>query len=146
MTFPYFLIPILVGLTAQFLKSFFNREMFRQMKHDGQHLPHYGGMPSAHSAFVLSLATVVAVTDGPLGVSFAIAAAVVIFILDDALRMRIFLGRHGTSIKKLIEKLPEEERSSFPKLEARLGHKPMEVVAGATLGVLLTLVIMQFVR
>ena len=105
-------------------------------------MPHYGGMPSAHTAFAFSLATLVLWTEGISSVAFALTSTVVIFILDDALRMRIFLGRHGFSLRKLISELPPEKRQGFPHLEAQLGHKPLEVLAGAVLGTVVTLVIL----
>lgn len=143
MTLPLFLVPILAGLVAQGLKVFFNKKIVHtHTKSDGWHMPHYGGMPSAHASFSFSLATLVLMTEGVFSVSFALAASLVIFVLDDALRMRIFLGRHGLAIRKLIARLPEEKRQEFPHLEASLGHKPMEVLAGAVLGTLLTIVLL----
>ncbi len=108
-------------------------------------MPRYGGMPSAHTAFAFSLSTVVAVVDGVASVSFAIAAAMTVFILDDALRMRLFLGHHGEALRKMIQKLSTKERAQYPTLEVRLGHKPAEVIVGALVGIVLTLLIMMFV-
>jgi acid phosphatase family membrane protein YuiD len=106
MNLPLFLIPILVGLTAQFSKRFFNRRYLSAIKLQGLPLPRYGGMPSAHAAFSFSLLTTVGMADGIASATFAIACAATIFILDDALRMRIFLGRHGEVLRRLIRKLP----------------------------------------
>lgn len=140
-TMPYFLIPIAIGLIAQISKRFFNKKWMSEMEIGHVHLPRYGGMPSAHAAFVFSLATVIALVDGISSGTFAIAAAAIILILDDALRMRIFLGRHGAALRDLIKKLPTKDQETFPHLETRLGHKPVEVIAGALLGILLTLLI-----
>ena len=146
MGLPLFLIPIAVGLTAQALKTLFNpAELKIMLKSDG-HMPRYGGMPSAHTAFAFSLATVVLLAEGVHSTAFAITAVVVIFILDDALRMRIFLGRHGLALKQLITKQPEANWGEFPHLEARLGHKPLEVLAGAIFGILLSWLLYFWVR
>lgn len=134
-----FLIPILVGLIAQFSKRFFNHGWDSQMSEMKSHLPHYGGMPSAHTAFAFSLLTVIAWEDGIGSSSFAIAVVLAIIILDDALRMRIFLGHHGQALHQLIEKLSMEEQKKFPLLETKLGHKPIEACAGALVGIILTL-------
>lgn len=139
MTFYLFLIPILCGTIAQGLKYFFNQRFYSELRIAGQRIPRYGGMPSAHSAFAFSLATVIAATDGFNSGSFVIASAVVIFILDDALRMRIFLSRHGLALRKLILRLPKPEQQDYPYLETRLGHKVPEVIAGAILGIVLAL-------
>lgn len=142
MLFPLFLIPILVGLVAQALKRFFNKQWYAELSAGGRKIPRYGGMPSAHTAFSFSLATTVALAEGFGSASFAIAASLVIFILDDALRMRIFLSRHGEALQKLIDRLPEEQQRTYPYLETRMGHKIHEVIAGAVLGIGLTLVTM----
>jgi acid phosphatase family membrane protein YuiD len=84
MFFPPFIIPIVVGVFTQLLKPLFNRNWNKE-HHGLEMLPQYGGMPSAHTAFATSLATIVSLTDGINSVTFAIAICVMIFILDDAL-------------------------------------------------------------
>ena len=138
MNFPLFLIPVLVGLIAQSVKPLFNKQLYTQLEAGGHQIPRYGGMPSAHTAFAFSLATVIAMKEGIYSADFAIAATAVIFILDDALRMRIFLSRHGEALHKLVDKLPAAEQKDFPYLEKRLGHKTSEAVAGAILGIILS--------
>lgn len=144
MIIPLFLIPILVGLTAQALKPLLNVNWYAQLSEGGQKIPRYGGMPSAHIAFATSLTTVVGMAQGVSSTAFAIAVAVLIFVIDDALRMRIFLSRHGQALSKLVSKLPSSEQADFPYLETRLGHKTSEAIAGAVLGVALSLVLLYF--
>lgn len=146
MTTFLFLIPMLVGLVAQFSKRFLNHNWHPEMTEIKSHLPHYGGMPSAHTAFAFSLLTVIASESGIASPSFAIAIVLAVIILDDALRMRIFLGHHGEALHKLIEKLPEKEQKSFPLLETQLGHKPVEAFAGALVGIILTLIILSILE
>lgn len=142
MTTFLFLIPLLVGLVTQFSKRFFNKNWHSEMTAMQSHLPHYGGMPSAHTAFAFSLLTVIAWEDGIGSSTFAIAVVLAIIILDDALRMRIFLGHHGEALHKLIKKLPENEQKTFPLLETSLGHKPLEAAVGALVGIVLTLLLL----
>jgi acid phosphatase family membrane protein YuiD len=99
-------------------------------------------MPSAHTAFAFSIATVVLYVDGLFSVSFVIAAAVVIFIIDDALRMRVFLGRQAETLHVLVHKLSKKEQRNTPHLETRLGHTFAEVVTGAVVGVVLSFLIL----
>lgn len=142
MIIPLFLIPILAGLTAQALKPLLNRRYYSPLKVAGHAIPRYGGMPSAHTAFAVSLVTVVGINDGIFSTSFAIAATILFYTLDDALRMRMFLGRFGQSLRLLISEEPPERQKQFPYVESRLGHKPLEVAAGAALGVLIPLLLM----
>lgn len=138
MTLPLFLIPILAGLIAQGMKPFLNRHFYATLTADGRKVPRYGGMPSAHSAFVFSLATIIGLTDGIFSTTFALAASAVVLILDDALRLRIFLAHYGQALAKLVDRVPEGDRADFPYIETQLGHKPKEAVAGALLGVLVS--------
>lgn len=136
---------MLVGLFAQGLKPFLNRRWYAELETISKKVPRYGGMPSAHTAFATSLATVVAWTDGFSSATFAIAAALVIYVLDDALRMRAFLSRHGLALRLLVARVPAAERSQFPYLETRLGHTGTEVLAGGLLGVAVSCLILYFI-
>lgn len=142
MLIPLFLIPVVVGLSAQLAKPFLNKGWYSRMEEEGKRLPRYGGMPSAHTSFAFSLLTMTAIVDGIASLTFALVFSVSIFIIDDALRMRVFLGGHGHALHKLVNKLPPEERRDFPYLETHLGHRPLEVTAGAIWGTFFTLLLM----
>lgn len=141
---PLFLIPLLVGLLTQFSKRFFNQRWHSEMNGKAHHLPHYGGMPSAHTAFAFSMLTVVGKEAGITSPVFLVAVVLAVIILDDALRMRIFLGRHGEALVRLISLLPKDQQKAFPLLEKKLGHEPIEAVAGAFSGIILTLIVLAF--
>lgn len=136
MVIPLFLIPILSGLIAQGLKPFFNRRTTLSRLN----IPRYGGMPSAHTAFAVSLTTVTAFVTGLTSPTFALACGFLIYTLDDALRMRIFLGNYGKALTQLIRRLPTEERKAYPFVVPQLGHTLPEVTAGAILGFALSLI------
>lgn len=134
MALPLFLIPILAGLVAQGLKPFLNSQLYTGLDSKGRRMPRYGGMPSAHSAFVFSLATMIGLVDGIYSTTFAVAASAVVLILDDALRLRIFLANFGQTLAKLIKRVPADEQGEFPYIETQLGHRPLEAAAGAVVG------------
>ncbi len=146
MNTPLFLIPLVVGLITQFSKRFFNHNWSPEMRDRAPHLPKYGGMPSAHTAFAFSLLTVVGYTAGLSSPIFVVAVVLAVIILDDALRMRIFLGRHGEALVRLISLLPEKDRKAFPPLEKKLGHEPVEAFVGALVGIGLTLLLLFLVN
>lgn len=141
MPLPLFLIPILSGLIAQALKPLLNRQFYSTLEITGRQIPRYGGMPSAHSAFAASLVTITAASEGFTSLAFAISISLYILVIDDALRMRMFLGHYGAALVKLIKTLPTTEQKEYPYLEARLGHKPREVIAGTILGISISLLI-----
>lgn len=141
MLVPPFVIPIVIGVFTQGIKSFLNHSWRQENLTRFDALPQYGGMPSAHTAFATSLATIVSLVDGINTGSFAVAICVMIFILDDALRLRVFLGRFGVAIRRLIKLLPEEDQKNLPHIEGRIGHKVTEVVVGALIGIFGTILL-----
>lgn len=141
MPVPPFLIPILAGLVAQALKPLCSRDHRDEQARTLDPRPRYGGMPSAHVASATSLAAVVGITEGPSSAIFAIAVAILIFVLDDALRLRIFLGRYGIALRRLLRRLPPDDTKDLPPIELRLGHTVPEVLGGMTVGILVTFLV-----
>ena len=95
-----------------------------------------GGLPSAHSAFVTGLASGIGVTDGLRSSTFAIAAVVAVVVMYDAMSLRREAGKHADILNELL--LLSTIRDAFREREALkelLGHTPLEVVAGAAIGV-----------
>jgi len=136
---------MLAGLSAQAIKPFLNKRFYSSLEIAGRQVPRYGGMPSSHSAFTASLATLAFVVDGADSITFAIAMAIFILTIDDALRMRIFLGSYGRVLKQLVDTIPNAEQQKFPYIETRLGHKPLEVLAGIFQGIVVTLLVLYLI-
>lgn len=103
-----------------------------------------GGMPSAHSATVMALSTVVGYLNGLDSVAFAISMILASVVMHDALGVRREAGRHATSINELRatinEMLGEKKKlSENEKLKELLGHSLIQVVCGGILGFLIGL-------
>ena len=96
-----------------------------------------GGMPSAHSATVSSLAVSVGLFHGFDGYAFAIAAVLTLVVMYDACGVRLAASKHAKAINELKEK--EEP------LRESLGHTRIQVVAGALLGSLVALAAYFFI-
>ena len=96
-----------------------------------------GGMPSAHSAFVSALVTMVGRHSGPASDVFGIAAVLATIVIYDSLRLRGVVQANRVAVRRLQELLPEERRFD---LAAEIGHSPQEVVAGILAGVGLAMV------
>lgn len=98
-------------------------------------LKEYGGMPSGHTAFVISLDTVVFLHEGWQSVAFAIAAIFSLIIIRDAIGLRQFLGEHGRILNLLIKELPDPEEEKFPShIAEQLGHTPLQALVGGLIG------------
>jgi acid phosphatase family membrane protein YuiD len=95
-----------------------------------------GGLPSAHSAFVCGLATGVAKIEGLRSSAFAVAAVFALVVMYDAVSLRREAGKHADVLNELL--LLSFIQDAFKEREALkelLGHTPLEVVAGAGLGI-----------
>lgn len=139
MNIPLFFIPVIVVLLTRTLKVLVGQNRLIDGGAHKHELPWYGGMPSAHAALAFSFATLAALVDGIQSMSFALSCMLVMLITDDALRLRVYIGRYGTALSQFIAKLSKEEQDAFPHLEQRLGHTGLEVAVGAVIGILLTL-------
>ena len=98
-----------------------------------------GGMPSGHSATVTSLAVFCGLMHGTLSHEFAVAAILAIIVCHDAMGVRQETGKQAILINELIEgfqKLAVEHKLPAIELKEFVGHTPLQVAAGITLGVL----------
>lgn len=132
-----FIIPVFVGLFVQLVKF-----ITFSMKHgwDPKYAFTHGHMPSAHTAFVISLITSVAIfdDDGLSSGAFAVAVILAFIVIDDAVRLRMYLGDQGRYLNMLVRDLKKSEEQ-FPRLKERVGHKISEVIIGGFLGFALTM-------
>ena len=95
-----------------------------------------GGMPSSHSAFVMSIAVSIGILEGGRSPLFALAAAFALVVMYDAFNVRRAAGEHAKHINQMWEELREELQSvpAMELLKESLGHTPLQVIVGAVLG------------
>jgi acid phosphatase family membrane protein YuiD len=99
-----------------------------------------GGMPSAHTAFVVSLTVMVALQEGLDSVSFALAAAMTAVVITDAVGVRYHTGKQSTVINKILHRmLVEGEPLTDENLQELVGHTPTEAFFGAVIGLIMPL-------
>ncbi|MCR5652107.1 MAG: divergent PAP2 family protein [Lachnospiraceae bacterium] len=97
-----------------------------------------GGMPSAHSATVTSVALSVGLNCSFSSPEFAIAAIMAIVVMHDAMGVRLETGKQAKAINNmmdLLNQLADSSTSPETKLKEFVGHTPMQVLAGFILGV-----------
>lgn len=134
-SYAVFIIPVFVGIIVQIIKF-----IIYSIKH-GVNIRYaftHGHMPSAHTAFAVSLVTSIGYFEGAHTGAFAVAFALAFIIIDDAARLRMYMGDQGRYLNMLVEQLDIDE-SKFPRLKERMGHRVSEVIVGAILGFLLTI-------
>jgi acid phosphatase family membrane protein YuiD len=104
-----------------------------------------GGMPSSHSAYVCSAATAIAFRDGLNSSIFALAVVFAAIVMADAAGLRRAAGNHATILNQIVEELFQGHPINEEKLKELLGHTPTQVVLGAILGVLCSMIGMQWI-
>jgi len=100
-----------------------------------------GGMPSSHSSSVASLATVVGLHYGWDTVPFLMALVFCIMTMLDAAGVRRSVGKQARVINRILDEFKEHSDVVEDHVREVLGHTPVEVLAGATLGILIALLI-----
>ena len=102
----------------------------------------YSDMPSGHTAVVISLVTIIGLRHGLDSSFFAIAFVFALIVIVDAVGLRNYLGQHGKTLNVLVKDLNEDSflDFSYPKLLEKIGHTPAQVLVGAVVGVLVSLI------
>jgi acid phosphatase family membrane protein YuiD len=94
-----------------------------------------GGMPSSHTAMVMGLTTSIGRFNGVTSPLFAVALIFSFVVMYDAAGVRRAAGRQAALLNRLVEDLFSQRGVKEEQLRELLGHTPVEVLAGAALGV-----------
>jgi len=115
--------------------------VIRQKRFDFRWFIGTGGMPSSHAAGVTALATAVGLECGFKSAYFALAAAFCIVVMFDAQGVRRATGRQARILNKIMEDIYWQGRINEKRLKELIGHTPIEVIVGALLGIIITLLV-----
>ncbi len=102
-----------------------------------------GGMPSSHSATVMSLVTSIFFSYGAASCEFAIAAIMALIVMHDAMGVRRETGIQAKVINNMMDWFQQMD-SDIPaeeKLKEFVGHTPLQVMFGAILGVVVGVIV-----
>ena len=114
-----------------------------------------GGMPSSHSSLTVALATALGIQYGVSSPLFALALIFALVTMWDAAGIRYQASKHAQLLnlliqgfQLLIEQIKYRSASpaefSAPPLKEILGHKPLEVMVGMLLGILIAFIVALF--
>lgn len=120
---------------AQVLKtitSFWKHREFR-----AERLVGAGGMPSSHTSLVVGLAAAAGFKEGFESPLFAVAVVLAAIVMYDAAGVRRAAGKQAKVINKLVREMRVEHTVRDTRLKELLGHTPLEVLAGALLGLVI---------
>lgn len=94
-----------------------------------------GGMPSSHSALVTGLATAVARVNGLGSTVFALAAILAAVVMYDAAGVRLAVSKQARILNLMLDDFFHERGFNEKRLHELIGHTPVQVFAGALIGV-----------
>ena len=120
---------VLTFLIAQALKMFNDARAGHRVLWVGN-----GGMPSSHTATVVGLAMVVLFEQG-LSLLFLAVVVGALIVINDAVGVRWEASRHSLFLNELSKK----EQFKI------VGHRPLEVLAGAAVGVIVPVIVYSLV-
>ncbi len=135
-----FLVAATGWAVAQILKTLITLALTRSF--NPERLFGSGGMPSSHSSTVCAMATAVLMQYGGASFEFAISAVLSIIVMYDAAGVRRETGTQAVVLNKFMDifanmDISEGSQLSQEKLKELVGHTPLQVFAGAILGVLI---------
>ena len=128
-----FIITLYAWIIAQTIKVVIG--VIRQRKFDFRWLIGTGGMPSSHAAGAACLAAILGLECGFDSAYFALAASFAIVVMFDAQGVRRSTGRQARILNKITDDIYWQGRTSEGRLRELIGHTPIEVLAGALLGI-----------
>lgn len=103
-----------------------------------------GGMPSSHSSFVTSISMYMGFCEGFNSPLFALCFAFSMVVMYDAAGVRRAAGRQARILNLFIANAEHVGLKIDEKLKELLGHSPIEVFAGAILGIAVAIIFYNF--
>ena len=144
-TNPFLVVPISSWMVAQVIKAIIHAIVNK--KFDKERLFGDGGMPRCHSATVMSLAVFMGLYFGFGSYQFAICMILAVIVGHDAMGVRLETGKQAVIINEIIESINVLVSDELPdvKLKELVGHTPLQVYAGALVGLVNALIMYYFV-
>jgi acid phosphatase family membrane protein YuiD len=133
---PYIIVIIASWLVAQGAKYVILAIKSRNFDHF-RHLYLSGNMPSAHSATIVAVATLIGFREGFESAVFGLALTMAGIVMYDAIMVRRSVGEQGLAIQEIIK----NAKSGVIIPRAAKGHTPLEVLVGAFLGMIIGFVV-----
>lgn len=130
----YVLVPFFTWLSIQIFKVIM--DLITMKKFNFKRIFGAGGMPSSHTAVVMSLSVMIGKEAGFGSYQFAISMIFALIVMYDATGVRRAAGKQATVLNKIIETPGLTGLEVQEKLKEALGHTPIQVIVGAIIGII----------
>lgn len=140
----FFISAALGWLIAQVLKTIIHTALTKTFV--AERMVGSGGMPSSHSSTVCALATSTYFQYGSNSFEFALASFFAIVVMYDAIGVRRETGIQAKVLNEMMDLFSNMGKgvSMEDKLKEFVGHTPLQVLAGAILGIVIAFVIARW--
>lgn len=151
---PILSVGLISWLAAQIIKTVLHAVQAKSF--DPERIVGAGGMPSSHSSLVVSVVIYTLRVEGFSSPYFAFAMLLAGIVIYDAMSVRYNAGLHAKELnrmRKIIDEMDDEisqlsgaddedieDLSEQKDLKEFLGHTPIEVLAGAMLGIIIGII------
>lgn len=135
----YIYVPFLLWLSIQAFKVIW--DLVETKKFNFKRIMGAGGMPSSHSAVVVSLTTLIGKSEGVSSPIFALSLIFALVVMYDAAGVRRSAGKQARLLNKIVQTPGLSNLEVSERLVEVLGHSPKEVFVGALIGLLAGLII-----
>ncbi len=136
-------LPLFACILAQVIKV--SIDTVYNGKFSFRYLVSTGGMPSSHSALVGALATGVGMQLGWSSPEFAIASLFAGIVMYDAAGVRQAAGKQAKILNQIMDEFLRHEDFNEERLKELLGHTPIQVFVGLLLGIVCSILGLNFV-
>ena len=130
----YLIVPILTWFFIQTFKVIW--DLVTTKKFNFKRILGAGGMPSSHTAVVMSLSTLIGKEFGFNSPIFALSMVFAFVVMYDAAGVRRAAGKQATLLNKIIETPGLSDLEVQERLVEVLGHTPTQVIVGAIIGII----------
>ena len=134
----YIYVPILLWFCVQTFKVL--HDLVIQKKFNFKRIMGAGGMPSSHTAIVVSLETLIGKYEGVDTAIFALSLIFSFVVMYDAAGVRRAAGKQAKLLNKIVETPGLSSVQVQEKLVEVLGHTPIQVIVGAIIGVIVGII------
>ena len=129
--YKYIIVPFFTWFGIQLFKVLYKR--VHEGVWDMERILGAGGMPSSHSAIAVSLATMIGKNIGWDTPIFALSVIFSLIVMYDAAGVRRAVGKQARILNDILK---NQKLSNAEKLQEMTGHTPIQVAAGALIGII----------
>ena len=129
----YLIVPIITWFCIQTFKVIC--DLVTTKKFNFKRILGAGGMPSSHTAIVMSLSVLIGKEFGFNSPIFALSMVFAFVVMYDAAGVRRAAGKQARLLNRIVETPGLSDLEVQERLVEVLGHTPFQVIVGAIIGI-----------